>query len=51
MHMAEGSLEESRYFILAQDLGYAQTKELIDTLKEVSRLLTRDASAILTSFS
>src|SRR5206468_10151734 len=40
MNMAEGSVEESRYdLIVAQDLGYGQTGELMASLEEVSRLL------------
>jgi len=39
-NIAQGSLEEVRYyFILSQDLGYAQTVELMEKLVEVSRLL------------
>lgn len=38
MNMAEGSLEECRYFlILAKDLGYADTRTLSAALEEVSR--------------
>ena len=52
MNMAEGSLEESRYYlILAQDLGYAETAKLASALEEVSRLLSAYAAAILTSDS
>jgi four helix bundle protein len=52
MNMAEGSVEESRYYlILAQDLGYSQTEELMNSLEEVSRLLSAYAKAILTSDS
>ena len=52
MNMAEGSLEESRYYlILAQDLGYARTGELMERSEEVSRLLSRYAATILTSVS
>jgi four helix bundle protein len=52
MNMAEGSLEESRYYlILAQDLGYGQTGELMASLEEVSRLLYAYAAAILSSVS
>src|SRR5438309_3115161 len=52
MNMAEGSLEESRYYlILAQDLGYGDTAKLAGTLQEVSRLLNAYASAILASES
>ena len=50
MNMAEGSLEESRYYlILSQDLGYGDTSRLVASLEEVSRLLNAYASAILTS--
>jgi 23S rRNA A2030 N6-methylase RlmJ len=38
-------------YIVAQDPGYARTKELVDTLEAVSRLLARYPSAILTSAS
>jgi four helix bundle protein len=52
MNLAEGSLEESRYYpILAQDPGYGQTDELMSSLEEVSRLLYAYAAAILTSLS
>ena len=52
LNIAEGSLEECRYYlILAQDLGYGQTKSLIDTLEEASRLLNAYARAILASGS
>ena len=52
MNLAEGSLEESRYYpILAQDPGYGQTDELMSSLEEVSRLLYAYATAILTSVS
>ena len=45
---AEGSLEESRYYlILAQDLGYGKTQELMAHLEEVSRMLSSYSSAIL----
>ena len=50
MNIAEGSLEESRYYvILAQDLGYGDTDKLNSALEEVSRLLSAYAAAILTS--
>jgi four helix bundle protein len=52
MNMSEGSLEESRYYlILAQDLGYGGTSSLTTSLEEVSRLLNAYASAILASDS
>lgn len=52
MNTAEGSLEESRYYLLlAQDLGYGETKGLMESLEEVSRLLNSYSRAILTSAS
>ena len=39
-NIAQGSLEEVRYYlILSQDLKYAQTIDLMEDLREVSRLL------------
>jgi len=52
MNIAEGSLEESRYYlILTQDLGYAQTGVQMNVLEEASRLLNAYAQAILASGS
>jgi four helix bundle protein len=52
LNIAEGSLEESRYFLmLAQDLGYGETAGLMDSLAEVSRLLNSYSRAILASGS
>jgi four helix bundle protein len=52
MNIAEGSLEESRYYlILAHDLGYGDTTKLASALEDVSRLLNAYAGAILTSGS
>ncbi len=52
LNMAEGSVEESRYFlILSQDLGYGQTDMLMDSLTEVSRLLNSYTHVILASGS
>jgi four helix bundle protein len=52
MNMAEASLEESRYYlILAQDLGYGDTRSLTTSLEEVSRLLNAYTKAILASDS
>jgi four helix bundle protein len=49
MNIAEGSLEECRYYlILAQDLGYGDTTTLANTAEEISRLLSAYAAAILT---
>jgi hypothetical protein len=48
MNIAEGSLEECRYYlILAQDLGYVETTHLSVVAEEVSRLLGAYAAAIL----
>lgn len=50
LNIAEGSVEECRYFlILAKDLGYGATEKLFLTLEEVSRLLNAYSSAILAS--
>ena len=47
-NIAEGSIEESRYYlILTQDLGYGTTDDLMSLLEEVSRLLKAYAKAIL----
>ena len=52
MNLAEGSLEECRYYlILVQDLGHGDTTKLSATAEEVSRLLNAYAAAILTSAS
>ena len=50
MNIAEGSLEESRYFlILAQDLGYGSTDRLRISAEEVGRLLGSYTRSILAS--
>jgi four helix bundle protein len=52
MNIAEGSVEECRYFlILAADLGYGDTASLSAQLDEISRMLNAYASAILASDS
>jgi four helix bundle protein len=52
MNMAQGSLEECRYYlILVADLGYGRNETLNYLLEEVSKLLSAYASAILTSVS
>ena len=52
LNIAEGSLEECRYYlILAQDLGYGQTESLTATLEETSRLLSAYTRAVLASGS
>src|SRR5438094_4724286 len=48
MNIAEGSVEECRYFlILAKDLGYGDIERLAASLEEVSRLLNAYAAALL----
>ncbi len=52
LNMSEGSIEESRYYlILAQDLNYGTTGTLMASLEEVSRILNSYSRAILTSDS
>ena len=52
LNMAEGSVEECRYYlILSQDLGYGQTKLQTSTLEETSKLLNAYMRAILASGS
>lgn len=47
MNIAEGSLEECRYYlILADDLGYRETENHRMLLEEVSRLLNAYSKAI-----
>jgi four helix bundle protein len=39
-NISQGSLEETRYYlILANDLGYADTKNLKENLDEISRMI------------
>ncbi len=50
LNIAEGSLEECRYYlILAHDLGYMNRDPLAHQAEEVARLLHRYRSAILSS--
>jgi len=52
MNTAEGSLEESRYYlILSQDLGYGNIGQLVELVNEVGRLLNGYSRAILDSGS
>ena len=52
MNVAEGSLEESRYYlILTKDLGYSETIEAMKSLEEVSRLLHASSRALRRSSS
>jgi four helix bundle protein len=50
MNIAQGSLEECRYYlILAEDLGYGDNHILMSQLEEVSKLLESYSRAIVTS--
>lgn len=50
MNIAEGSLEECRYYlILTNDLGYGDTSKMADQLEQVSKLLGSYVRAILSS--
>ena len=52
MNIAQGSLEECRYYlILTSDLGYGDTQQLMQQLEEVNKLLTSYVAAIKTSDS
>jgi four helix bundle protein len=52
MNMAQGSLEECRYYlILTRGLGYADSLELFRQLEEVSKLLSSYSNAISASGS
>jgi len=52
MNIAQGSAEECRYYlILAKDLGYGDTLQLMSRLEEVSKLLEAYTSSILDSGS
>lgn len=49
MNIAQGSVEECRYYlILAEDLGYGESRDVMKVLEEVSRMLDAYAKAILT---
>ncbi len=52
MNIAEGSLEECRYYlILSRDLGYGDPSKLFGQLEEVSKLLSSYSAAIKASVS
>ena len=52
LNIAQGSLEECRYYlILAKDLGYGDTSQVMSQLEEVSKLLEAYLSSILNSGS
>ena len=47
LNIAEGSIEESKYFLLlAQELGYGDTSRLTGLLDEVSRMVGAYSSGI-----
>lgn len=49
LNIAQGSLEESRYYLLlARDLGYSDTSLLTEILAEVSKLLEAYTRTLLT---
>jgi four helix bundle protein len=51
-NIAQGSLEECRYFlILARDLQYGDSKSLLNSLEEISKMLESYARAIRASQS
>jgi four helix bundle protein len=52
MNIAEGSIEECRYYlILASDLGYGDTSPVVPVLEDSCRLLQACSGAILPSNS
>jgi four helix bundle protein len=52
LNTAQGSLEECRYYlILAKDLGYGDTSDLMLQLEETSKLLEAYLSSILNSIT
>lgn len=49
LNIAQGSLEECRYYlILAEDLKYINSSDLLSQLEEVSKLLEAYSQSILT---
>jgi four helix bundle protein len=52
MNVAQGSIEECRYYlILAQDLGYCNSDDLLTQLDEIARLLDAYIRSILSPSS
>ena len=52
MNISQGSLEECRYYLLlARDLSYCETADLLHQVDEVGRLLSAYARSILSSDS
>ena len=49
LNISQGSIEECRYYlILAEDLNYGTSSDLMSLLEEVSRMLDAYSKAILT---
>ena len=47
-NIAQGSLEESRYYlILARDLGYGNSMQLLESVEQISKMLDAYTSAVL----
>ena len=52
LNIAQGSLEESRYYLLlTQDLGYHDCSQVLQRIEEVSKLLNAYRRSILNSDS
>ena len=50
LNIAQGSLEESRYYLLlAQDLMYCDSSQVLEQIEEVSKLLDAYCRSILNS--
>jgi four helix bundle protein len=50
MNIAQGSLEESRfYLLLVRDLGYGDSSQLLLQIEEISKLLEAYYNSLLTS--
>ncbi len=50
MNIAQGSLEECRYYlILVRDLEYGKKEKIMENLEEISRLLEAYSKSILNS--
>jgi len=50
LNIAQGSLEESRYYLLlAQDLRYCDSSQILEQIEEISKLLNAYCRSILNS--
>ncbi len=50
LNIAQGSLEESRYYLLlAQDLRYCDSSQILEQIEEVSKLLNTYCRSIVNS--